>query len=240
MPNIHDVDVPLDNFVQSGDTTLSELENEIALLNNGVKPGVANPIRDPATGKLVRVVLRVPETIAANAVSKINLNPGVPTTVVDCPPQMFADDLSDSTPDGIVYDQPLLSDGTHVIYGATVDGFLLGKLVNTGAGNAYTDLSELLSAGQFMVYILNDSLATDLTIATGDVLTFNFSATQAVVAALTADLTIPKRAIASPGFGNTVSLYLDVNGKLYLRQSVTDGVGGTRFTYEEACLQGAL
>src|SRR3989304_7932511 len=87
--------VPLDNYIKNGDQTLAELSESVTT-QIGATPGVANPVRDPATGKLVRVELTFPDTVSQQAVAAINANNGVPVVVTAIPQQLFISDLDDT------------------------------------------------------------------------------------------------------------------------------------------------
>ena len=229
--------IPLDNFVQNGDLTLDELIAAVAAVNGGVNPGVAEPIRDPSTGRLVRVDLTFPDTVSQAALDAINANPGVPVVVPAIPQQLFADDLSDAAPDGIVLAPVVLNvDGLQEIR-VLAGSNRLGLIKNGGSGHVYTDGDELLSAEPVLVQILSTS-GSDLVIAPADTLTFNLSATQSLALDIAGTLTIPK---ITTGFASALFLFVDVNGKVYRSFQRDDGVVVVPIrSYEDSVAAGAL
>jgi len=82
--------VSFDNYVQSADITLEDVRNAAASGNGGVKPGIARQVRDPATGKLIKVELTFNDSASQNAVDAINANPGVPVASYYVPEQLMA------------------------------------------------------------------------------------------------------------------------------------------------------
>jgi len=75
--------VGLDNFAQSGETTL----DEIAAVAKGENGAAVNIVRDPATGKVIQVALTLPDTASQTAIDAITNNPGVTTTkITPAPP----------------------------------------------------------------------------------------------------------------------------------------------------------
>ena len=241
MPD-HKAIVPLDNFTQNGDQTLDELIDAVAAVNGNTKPGVANQVRDPATGKLVRVELTFPDTVSDNAINAINADAGVPTTVGAVPQQWQADDLDDTA--GLAFSQTLevesLPDTGHRIDAEAVPelglGVQLGYLRNTGAGNAYTDQDEALSAMPLRLQLNNYGDTSDFVVASGEV-TVKVSAAKSQTLTLQSALTIPKRIHFSTNF---VVVYVDESGNVYLQQSRINGIWTGPFTFEEAVANGAL
>lgn len=226
--------IPLDNYVQNGDDTLNELIASVAAVNGGIKPSVADPVRDPATGKLIRVNLTLPDGAADAAATAINSNPAAKVEA-GCPEQLYARELNDAAPDGIVYSGALEAGALiQHISAAPLPTGNFGRL----DGNGYIDGEERLSAAPVQMAFQNRSTTDDLVIATGDTLTLNISATQSLNISLNADLTIPKVVSA---VANTIMVYVDVNGKLYTRTKVFEGEPvHHQPDYALACAEGAL
>ena len=157
--------VPLDNFTQNGDTTLAQLLDSVAAVNGGNRPGVAEQIRDPATGKLIQVVLTMPDSAATAATNAINANPGVPTTVRHCYSQLMLSDLDQTA--GIAFDGPAnwgrdagitAPSGPTRLLVVGGDGATdtLGKLDPWLDAGTYVDVNNLASAGPVRLFLSSD------------------------------------------------------------------------------------
>lgn len=176
MANIN-AKIPLDNYVQNGDTTLEQILNDVAAVNNGEKPGVAEQIRDQSNGKLIRVELVLPDSVASQAINAINANPGVPTTVHGCVPQLLATDLNASNPNGIVwggaanwgYSAAIQAWDNATDWNPINQGLFVEALTSTGsiltrlgrlngtpnpATNTYLDENKLVSAAPIRIRVL--------------------------------------------------------------------------------------
>ena len=70
--------VSVDNFSQSGEATLAEIQAQAA----GQGGNAAEVIRDPATGKVIQVNVNLPDTASQVAVDAITNNKGVATVLV--------------------------------------------------------------------------------------------------------------------------------------------------------------
>lgn len=134
MPDVS-IRVPLDNYVQNGDTTLGQLLNSISAVNNGEHPGIAEQIRDPSNGKLVQVRLTFPDTVSQTAVNAINNNPGVPHTCVAAPPALIESNLNPDSRATYYHDYPLPLPAEP---GSFIRMLQLSATVTSVAGNAIT------------------------------------------------------------------------------------------------------
>lgn len=228
--------VNLDNNVQSGDISLTQLQTAIGT-ELGQTPGLIDINRD-ANGKLISLSIRMPDTLADDAKDVIADNAGVANAFF-CPEQLMWSALNDTTPDGLTYDATLLSPRRHVISAWKIlEGGPLGELANTGSGNTYTDGYEALNPGAAAVLFYNFDTSAAWTIPTTATLTFNITASNAVVMQLTNDLVIP--ATVPNTSENYVRCWLDVNGSVYLRDRRVGGVQYPAISYEDACEAGAL
>lgn len=244
MPN-HFANIPLDNYVQNGEVTLNELINSVSAVNGGTKPGVAQKITDISTGKLVHVQLTFPSTVSTNAVAAINANNGVPITVVAAAPQLQVTDLHSAS--GIIYAGTLLpspdagiSDG-QVIH-ATLDvfnelGSNLGSLYSPSNSTepyvGYYDLDSFTTAGPLLLkFAQQGGIETDFVIPQATSLKVKLGNGSEISIIRNGDITVPAQ--ATPAYSNWKEYYVAQDGKLYLRNSSTNGVYETALTYEQA------
>jgi hypothetical protein len=206
--------VGLDNYTQAGDQTLAELQQSIQA-QTGAPPGIASIIRDPSTGRLVRVELTLPDTAAAQAAAVIAANKGVATTIV-APPQLFLDDLKDTG--GIVL-ATVLEAGVTTPQVVTVlaSGNPVGTLTNVGAGNVYTDGGELLSADPARVRFRANG-AVPLIIPPADAFVLHMSPTLSLSLVRTGTITL----VASSD--SSMTFYIATDGRLFLESHHVGGV----------------
>jgi len=144
------------------------------------------------------------------------------------PDALFVDDLSDSTPDGIVSSEALPFDGNDMEIGASTDEGALGSLRATAGGNEYSDGVELTNAKQVYLVIRNRT-ALDYVLPTG-VLTLNFSANKSLTVVLTQPITVPGEA----GGSNRKEFWLDESGRLYKKFSLVNGVTDGPYPYDDS------
>jgi len=227
MPNVT-AKIPLDNFVQNGDTTLTELLAAVAAVNGGNNPGIADPVRDPATGKLVQVRLAFPDSVSQNAINAINANPGVPIVCAAVPEPLIGGDLRASGPDGIVFSGviPSAPFSATIFCQSTVPGpssFSLGRLLSTG----YID-NAARQPGQihFSFFVQTGQI---LTIATTE-LVLNFADGRIVPLLLTNDIVVDGTVVG----GQIFHAWVDIDGKMYKSR------GANVANYEDDVCTGAL
>lgn len=94
--------VEMNNNTQLGQLTETQIMAD--LQGAGIAATAADPVFDQATGKLVRVLVNLPDTAAAVASQKINDNPGVATNSVPLPPAPLVTDLENITLASFVLD----------------------------------------------------------------------------------------------------------------------------------------
>jgi len=212
--------VLMDNFVQSGDLSLEQMVADVAAVNGGTKPGVAQIVRD-STGKLVQVELTFPDTVSQNAIDAINRNRGKAKPAVAIPTPWRIDDLNPG--DGMVWSGAALS-ATQVIQAQIYGGSgPLGILSSSG----YTDYPIQDSAGE-LYFDINITLGGSSLVLDSGFLTFKTAAGKIVPVVMDNPYTVANAT-------DQVSCWVAADGKLYLRAERINGQWVTLLlTFDEA------
>ena len=229
------IKVPFDNFQQNGDQSLSQIMADVQALSGGESANAAEVIRDPSTGKLIQVILNgVLNNAVANALAKINANPGV-TGATPIPDQFLAQDL-DATA-GVTFTGDLeagtIAAGSAHDINVIVAG-TFNRLEDTGTGDTYTDAAAALAPGAVNInFLIRTNATTPFVIADGSV-TLKPISGPSVTISLTNTITLPVPTVLF----SSVEFFIDATGKLYKNfEIVNDVVILSGLTYEQAVIQ---
>lgn len=213
-------EVYFDNRVKPGDTSCGEIISELA--SQGIAAQAAEPVRDPISGKLIKVNVHLPDTANAQATTAIDGNSGVAvaTLNVPLPPQALVSDVTNITYPSVLSGD---TDGgnwdffsvTYSSDAANATVVPAGRLRGDGVSAIYEDFGTNPDLGlyknltiQFANWVAGSPA---LVINDGDVVITTSSGS--ITLQLSAPISVP--APTTPGYSSTRTFFVDAAGRLY-------------------------